>query len=108
TATTNHTYSTPGTYTLLATVYGSSGKFSRASTTVTVASDTPPFGWVDSAVNSKDGSTTIPQYTTVSVKGWAADKEDGAPVTRVQVFLDGSTLLGNAALGGSRPDVATS
>src|SRR5205814_8228666 len=39
--TATHTYNTPGTYTVLATVYNGVGKFSRTSTTVT-ASAAPP------------------------------------------------------------------
>ncbi|MFH0788706.1 MAG: hypothetical protein V2B13_13985 [Pseudomonadota bacterium] len=37
--------------------------------------------------------------------GWAADKEDNAPVKKVMVYLDGK-LLGEAELGKEREDVA--
>src|SRR5207302_353374 len=36
----------------------------------------------------------------------AADKEDGAPVSSVQVLIDGQ-VVGNATLGRARPDVAS-
>jgi PKD repeat protein len=104
--TANHTYSKPGIYTVLATVYGSSGKSSHTSTTVTVSSNSPPFGFIDGAVNNTNGSTMVPQNGVVHIRGWAADKEDGSPVTRVQVLLDGASI-GNATLGFSRPDVAS-
>src|SRR5208283_2365645 len=37
--------------------------------------------------------------------GWAIDMKDGAPVTQVQVLIDG-TVVGNATLGLARPDIA--
>src|SRR5207248_11513773 len=40
--TANHTYSSPGTYRVLATVYNSVGKSSRTTTSITVVSDQPP------------------------------------------------------------------
>ena len=40
----------------------------------------------------------------VSASGWAADYEMGAPVSRVDYYIDNS-LVGQANLGGSRPDV---
>src|SRR5437016_1702007 len=39
------------------------------------------------------------------VRGWSADKEDGAPVMRVTILIDGNAV-GNATVGLSRPDVA--
>lgn len=38
------------------------------------------------------------------VSGWAADEEDGAPVKKIEIFVD-DELLGEAALGIERPDV---
>ena len=102
-----HTYTTPGTYTVIATVYDNAGVSSRATATVKVLNDQPPFGWIDGAVNASDGSTTISQNGTLRASGWAADQEDGAPVNRVEVRIDGSAV-GNATLGISRPDVASS
>src|SRR5205807_2493290 len=53
-----------------------------------------------------NGSTTIAQYAMLMVAGWSADREDGAPVSRVQILIDGK-VVGNATLGGARPDVAS-
>ena len=54
-------------------------------------------------------SSTASLYNTDTLtgSGWAADTELGAPVTRVEVFVDGE-LKGNATLGGDRSDVASS
>lgn len=65
----------------------------------------PPFGWMDFAVDASDGDSTVTEYGTVNVGGWAADANTGAPVSRVEVRVDGSTV-GNATLGGTRQDVA--
>src|SRR5438105_9022716 len=51
---------------------------------------------------------TIFPYTTLfrsAVSGWAADNEDGSPVAKVEIRIDG-TAVGNATLGFSRQDVA--
>ena len=75
--------------------------------TITVQANTAPFGSVDLAVSATNhASTSIPQYAKLFVVGWAADPEDGAPVTKVQVLIDGS-VVGNATLGDVRTDVAT-
>lgn len=42
---------------------------------------------------------------TVCGNGWAADPDDGAPVSRVEIWLDG-VYKTNASLGGDRADVA--
>ncbi len=65
----------------------------------------PPFGYLET-INGKTGTVSVPQNSTIQITGWATDKEDGAPVSSVQVLLDG-TAVGNATLGGSRPDVAS-
>ncbi len=57
-----------------------------------------PQGVLDAAALTNEG-------TVVKGNGWAADAQDNAPVTRVEIKLDG-TLLGNARLNLSRPDVA--
>ena len=67
--------------------------------------NTPPFGWLDKAVDSKGGASSILKGDTMSVSGWAADAEDGSPVSLVQVYLD-STYIGDASLGITKPDVA--
>jgi lysozyme family protein len=66
---------------------------------------TPPFGHLDSAVDSVTASTTVSLSDSVLIKGWAADKVDGAPLTNVKVYIDGK-LIGTPTLGIARPDVA--
>ncbi len=77
--------------------------------TITVAStsQSAPFGFVDSAGDSVTGSSTISNSGSVLVQGWAADAQQGSPVSSVQVLIDGTTA-GTATLGLSRPDVAAS
>ncbi|MGO9775296.1 MAG: Ig-like domain repeat protein [Terracidiphilus sp.] len=86
---------------------GRSTTFGPATITVAAgsASVTPPFGNLDLAVNSVTTSTTIPQTGTLLTQGWVADLVDGAPVSNVKVYIDGS-LIGTPTLGLARPDVA--
>lgn len=70
----------------------------------TAFAQTAPFGYLDSAADSK-GNTALPTSATLIVSGWAGDNEDFAPVAKVQVFIDGK-LAANATLGLARPDVA--
>ncbi|MDB6166581.1 MAG: repeat-associated core domain protein, partial [Lacunisphaera sp.] len=63
-------------------------------------SDEPPFGAFDYA----DGSVSAGQ--NFSGNGWAADNEMGAPVSRVDILIDGSDV-GDASLGDNRPDVSS-
>jgi len=37
------------------------------------SSATAPFGWVDSAINERNGSSTIGQNGALSISGWAAE-----------------------------------
>jgi hypothetical protein len=69
------------------------------------APPTPPFGHLDSAVDSVNKSTTVGQSDSVVVTGWAADQVDGAPLSNVKVYIDG-ILAGTPTLGVARPDVA--
>jgi hypothetical protein len=101
----------PGSHTVTAVAFDSAG----ANTTltpyngagpITVTTDSPPFGYLDQAVNASNGSTTLPQGSNLNASGWAADFEDGSPVARVEIRIDG-LRVGNATLGGSRPDVAS-
>src|SRR5437588_524359 len=78
----------------------------NSSFTVSAGSNTPPFGWLDYAKNAADGTTTVPPGGTLSLAGWSADQQDGSPVSKVQLAIDGA-VIGNAVLGDSRPDVAT-
>lgn len=57
-----------------------------------------PVGSFESASNSAIRGQTI------TASGWAADLEMGAPVSRVDYYIDGN-LVGQASLGGSRPDI---
>jgi hypothetical protein len=59
-------------------------------------SETPSSGFLD-AVNYENGQ--------LSATGWAGDKEDGAPVQKVMVYVD-DKMVGEAKLGLDRPGVA--
>ena len=65
----------------------------------------PPFGNLEAAVDNVTGSTTVAKTDSVRVAGWVADKTDGAPLSNVKVYIDG-TLVGTPTLGLARPDVA--
>ena len=56
-------------------------------------------------IDSKNGSSTIPQTDSLLVAGWVADPTDGAPISNMKVYIDG-TLIGTPTLGLARPDVA--
>jgi hypothetical protein len=71
---------------------------------VATVSTGPPFGFVDQAVDASTKSTNVGQAGSLVVSGWAADPQDGAPVSQVQILIDGTTI-GNATVGLSRPDV---
>jgi hypothetical protein len=90
-------------------VVGMQNRFSSSTATslaVTgTATNTSPTGHFDSASDASDNDPNVALNGTVSAIGWAADQEDGAPVTKVEVYGN-STLLGNATLSVSRPDVA--
>jgi hypothetical protein len=61
-----------------------------------------------SPVGSFDGvaPTSLPQGQTISGSGWAADAQMGAPLSSVQILVDGGANGSfSATLGGSRPDV---
>jgi len=64
-----------------------------------------PWGWVDEAVDATTRSTTVDQADNLLVTGWAVDPQDGAPVSQVQILIDG-TVVGNATLGFPRPGIA--
>lgn len=67
----------------------------------TVASGPPPGveGWVEGVVGTPAAGGRV------VVGGWAADRVAGAPVTKVEVLLDGK-VVATANLGVERPDVA--
>lgn len=58
-----------------------------------------PFGICDYAHSS------VPVGGNLHGSGWAVDNEMGAPITRVDILVDGNDV-GDANLGGDRPDVA--
>jgi hypothetical protein len=64
----------------------------------------PPFGFIEKAADARTGTTTVARANNLLVSGWAADLHDGSPVSKVQIFIDG-TLAGNATLGIMRPDL---
>jgi hypothetical protein len=66
---------------------------------------TPPFGHLDSALDSVTGSSTVAHSDSVVMRGWAADLIDGAPLSNVRVYIDGN-LAGTPTMGIVRPDVA--
>ncbi len=47
----------------------------------------------------------VSQYGNLYAAGWAVDNEMGAPVSQVDILIDGN-YAGTASLGGYRPDVA--
>ncbi len=98
-----------GTHAITSVAYDSTGMSATLSgtrtVTVTSTSNTPPFGWTDKATGAQSGTTSFTQNDTMSVTGWAADQQDGSPVSRVSVLVDG-TAVGNATLGQVRNDVA--
>jgi len=73
--------------------------------TAGAAPPVPPFGHIDSAVDSVTASTTVGQSDSVAIRGWAADLTDGVPLSNVKVYIDGN-LIGTPTLGLARPDVA--
>lgn len=48
----------------------------------------------------------VPRGANLQGSGWAADHEMGAPVSRVDILVNGNDV-GDASLGGYRPDVAS-
>jgi hypothetical protein len=97
-----------GTHTVSTVAYDSlslSTTIGTANFTVATTSQGPPVGRLGSATDARTGATAVAQADNLLVTGWAADPQDGAPVTRVQILIDG-TPVGNATLGLARPDIA--
>ncbi|MGH8017273.1 MAG: hypothetical protein ACREIA_03135, partial [Opitutaceae bacterium] len=57
---------------------------------------TPPVGVTDDAEV---------ENRMLSASGWAIDRDDGAPISQVEIFID-DVSIGSATLGVPRPDVA--
>ena len=87
-------------------ISATSPAISSVSNPFNVALAGPPFGNLDSAVDSLSGESPVGQSDSVVIKGWAADQVDGAPLGNVTVYIDG-TLVGTPTLGIARPGVAT-
>jgi hypothetical protein len=111
-ATSGYTFSTPaaaftaGSHAVTVIATDSSGNavtFGPLSITVTVA---PPVGGLSQPVDSVTSSSTVQQADQVFISGWAADPNDGSPLTTVKVLIDG-TSIGTPTLGLSRPDVVS-
>jgi hypothetical protein len=50
----------------------------------------PPFGYIGDAADSVTGSTPVFLADSVLISGWVADQVDGAPVSIVKVYIDGT------------------
>jgi hypothetical protein len=88
---------------------GNTGEYAYLGTQVINVTATPvnapPFGSLGEAVDATTQSTTVAQGDNLLVQGWAADPQQGAPVSTVTILIDG-TAVGNATLGLARPGVA--
>jgi hypothetical protein len=92
----------PGSHTVTAIAYDDSGLSTNvgSSQTFTVSAAPPPVGAFDGL--SSGGS--LFQNQTLAGSGWAADYLMGAPVSEVDIQIDGNVVC-QAGLGGYRPDV---
>jgi sugar lactone lactonase YvrE len=95
-----------GTHAITAVAIDSGGRSTTfGPLAITVTAPPPPFGNLEGAEDSSTRSTTVSQADSFYVAGWVADATDGAPLSNVKVYIDG-TLLGTPILGIARPDVA--
>jgi hypothetical protein len=73
------------------------------SVSFTIATNSPPEGAFEVAENeAQAGSASIPQLGRLKFSGWAADPDDGSPVSRVQVVatpVETSTASGIFFIG---------
>jgi hypothetical protein len=70
-----------------------------------VVANTAPMGDVNHAWDLQNGSTTVSRSSTFYANGWAADAEDGAAVTKIEILVDGSPVSGNLTTGQYRADL---
>ncbi len=93
-----------GTHTMTVVLYDSLGLSTQLPThTFTVSSaSAPPYGALTQAVDAITKTTPVGQTDGLLVTGWAADLVQGAPVSQVTVFIDG-TSVGNATLSVAGP-----
>ncbi len=66
-----------------------------------------PVGWPPTAVDNMTGSATVGQGDMVEVTGWAADPQDGSPLTNIAVYIDGILDAGTLTNGLPSPWLAT-
>ncbi|HEY2857637.1 MAG TPA: NHL repeat-containing protein, partial [Terracidiphilus sp.] len=52
----------------------------------------PPFGSLDRVADNVTFSTTVGQSDSFRVRGWVADQQDGAPLSNVTVYVDGTSI----------------
>ena len=95
-----------GSHSVTVVAFDSSGLNTTFGPLAFTVAATPPFGHLDTAVDSVTASSTVWQSDSVVLRGWAADLADGAPLSNVKVYIDGN-LAGTPTLGIARPDVAT-
>ena len=103
-----------GTHTVSVVAYDSGGRSTTlGSRTITVQANAPPFGAMGLPEDAVTRSTTVTVGDHVLVTGWAADVQDGAPVSQVAIYIDCTTSIaactpaGTATLGIAQPGIAT-
>jgi hypothetical protein len=69
------------------------------------ATGTPPAGYMDAALDSVGGSSTIFPADSLQISGWAGSYTDNGPAKSVEILLDWAPV-GTATLGVNRRDVA--
>lgn len=75
--------------------------------TFKVGATTPVLlGNLEAASDSVTNTSTVPVGDTLYVSGWVADSLDGAPLSNIEVTIDG-TSVGKPTAGIARPDVAS-
>ena len=95
---------TAGTHKVSVLATDSSGNtvtFGPTTITVTAA---PPFGNLEEAVDLAVGGSMVSTADSVGISGWVADEKDGAPLSNVTAYIDG-TAIGTPDLGYPRTDV---
>lgn len=75
--------------------------------TATFTSSFQPIGNLETAADSGNGSSTVPQSDSVYVGGWAADAYDGAPLSTLKLYIDGTLTSSTPGVTIARPDVAS-